>query len=141
MSALRIFLAGLVAFLVGDFVWLGVLMRGFYREALAPIALTDATGALAPIWGAALLVYLLLVAGVQVFALPRGGGRLLPTAGWGAVFGVVTFGVYDLTNLATLRGFPPRLVVVDLLWGACVCAGVAVTMRLAEGQRPAVRTT
>ena len=46
---------------------------------------------------------------------------------WGAGLGLVVYGVYDLTNLATLRGWSPALAIVDILWGASACALAAWT--------------
>ena len=43
----------------------------------------------------------------------------------GALFGLVTYAAYDLTNLATLEGFPIRMVVVDMIWGMALCAGTS----------------
>ena len=44
--------------------------------------------------------------------------------GVGAFFGLVAYGTYDLTNLATLRNWPLPMVIVDLVWGA-VLSGVS----------------
>jgi len=56
---------------------------------------------------------------------------VLPAArsdGWvaavllGGLLGLVAFATYDLTNLATLRGWPLLVVIVDLSWGTFVTA-------------------
>ena len=44
---------------------------------------------------------------------------------YGALFGLVTYATYDLTNLATLRGWPVLVTVVDLVWGAVLAASVS----------------
>src|SRR5579872_4186752 len=103
MVVLRVWAAGLVAAVVLDGLWLGVVMKGFYRDGLAPVARLAPDGSLAPIWSAALPVYLLLVAGNALFVLPRAGSASWTTAAlWGGLFGLIVYGVYDLTNLATL---------------------------------------
>jgi uncharacterized membrane protein len=118
----RAFVASLVSILLLDFVWLGWLMRGFYRDQLAPFARMQG-GALAPIWPVAILVYLLLAAGVAVFVVPKATDvPLWWTLARGALFGVVVYGVYDLTNYSTLAGWPLAMTVVDLGWGAVVGA-------------------
>ena len=53
---LRQFAVALVVLLVLDTVWLGVVMKDFYRRALAPVA-RMADGQLDPIWPVAALVY------------------------------------------------------------------------------------
>jgi uncharacterized membrane protein len=122
--------AGLLTSVVLDGLWLGVVMKSFYREGLAPVARLAADGSLAPLWAAALPVYVLLVAGNAVFVLPRAGASRWPVvAGWGALFGFLTYGVYDLTNLSTLRAYPLSLAVVDMAWGAVATAIVSLVMR------------
>lgn len=81
-----------------------------------------------PRWGAAAVFYALFVAGVIVFVtLPAIERDSVPRAlGYGALFGLVTYATYDLTNLAVLRGFPVHGAIVDLAWGATISAAVAV---------------
>ena len=61
---------GAVAFMVLDGVWLGLLMKNFYRGQLAPIVRL-ADGGIAPNWPAAFVVYVLLGAGIALFVIPR----------------------------------------------------------------------
>lgn len=114
------FVAALVAFLVLDGLWLGVVMGGFYRTQMSPIARMDATG-FAPIWPVAALVYVLLAVGIAGLVAPR-ASTVLAGLGWGACFGLVVYGVYDLTNLATLRDWTVTLTIVDIAWGTSACA-------------------
>lgn len=45
----------------------------------------------------------------------------------------VNWAAYDLTNLATLEGFPLTVALVDLCWGTVLCATVsAITYTLAQ---------
>lgn len=50
-----------------------------------------------------------------------------------AVFGLITYATYDLTNLAVLRGVPTLVAVVDLAWGATISAAVATIGYWAAG--------
>lgn len=43
----------------------------------------------------------------------------------GALFGLVTYATYDLTNLATLRDWPVLVTVVDLIWGTVLTAATS----------------
>jgi uncharacterized membrane protein len=123
-----------VTSVVLDGLWLGVVMKTFYRDGLAPVARLAPDGSLAPVWAAALPVYFLLVAGNAVFVLPRAGTSGWPVvAAWGALFGFLTYGVYDLTNLSTLRAYPLSLAIVDMAWGAVATAIVSVVMRAVLG--------
>jgi uncharacterized membrane protein len=128
---MKVFFAGLAAFVVMDAIWLGVLMTEFYQRQLSAIARTAPDGSLAPLWSAAIPVYLLVVLGVMWFVHPKSEqGGVGKAAMWGAAFGVVSFGIYDLTSLALLSGFSTTMAAVDIMWGGLVCATVAVAMRL-----------
>lgn len=111
----------LFVFLVLDFAWLGWIARGFYRSQLGPLMASTVN------WAAALAFYCLFVAGVVVFVVAPALERdsLVRAVLLGALFGLVTYATYDLTNLATLRGFPAVMVPVDMAWGAVLTAVVA----------------
>ncbi len=119
---------GAVAFMVLDGVWLGLLMKGFYRAQLAPIVRL-ADGGIAPNWPAAFVVYALLGLGIALFVIPRAETVSL-AAGYGALFGLVVYGVYDFTNYSTLRQWPFVLTLVDLAWGAAASAACAAIVRV-----------
>ena len=120
--------AGAVAFMVLDGIWLGLLMKTFYREQLAPIVRL-ADGGIAPNWPAAFIVYVMLGTGVALFVIPRAAG-LSSAAAYGALFGLVVYGVYDFTNYSTLRQWPLALALVDLSWGAAATAACAAIVWL-----------
>jgi len=44
---------------------------------------------------------------------------------WGALFGFFTHATYDLTNLALLKDWPLKVVIVDIVWGVVLCSVVA----------------
>ena len=92
---------GAVAFMVLDGIWLGVRMKNFYREQLAPIVRL-ADGRIAPSWPAAFVVYVLLGAGIAPFVIPL-ASTVSSAAAFRALFGLVVYGVYDFTNYSTLR--------------------------------------
>ncbi|HSM18126.1 MAG TPA: DUF2177 family protein [Gemmatimonadales bacterium] len=117
----KLYFATLVVFLAIDMVWLGVLAKGFYQRHLGDLLRPDVR------WGAALLFYLIFVGGVLLFAvlpaLERASFRYAVLLG--GLFGMIAYATYDLTNLATLRGFPPIVAVVDMVWGFVLTAVVA----------------
>ena len=119
---------GAVAFMVLDGVWLGLLMKTFYRDQLAPIVRL-ANGGIAPNWPAALVVYALLGTGIALFVIPRAPTVPLAAA-YGAVFGLVVYGVYDFTNYSTLRQWPLVLAFADVAWGVVASATCAAVVRI-----------
>ncbi len=129
MRALIAYVTTAVAFVAMDFVWLTA-TNGLYRREIGPLLLAQ------PRLGAAILFYLLYLVGVvALVVLPALTARRWSAAtAKGALFGVVAYGTYDLTNLATLKGFSATLTVIDLGWGLMVTSiaatvGYVVTRR------------
>ena len=114
---------GTLAFVMADGLWLGLLMTSFYRQQMAPIGRLTPDG-FEPNWPAALMVYVLLGAGLAVFVVPR-AMDLGSAVSYGAIFGLVVYGVYDFTNLATLRHWSLLLTLVDVAWGTAATAACA----------------
>ena len=117
---LRLLVAGGVMGLL-DFVWLGFIAKKLYYGEMGKILLEK------PNMIPAMLFYIVYVVGVVVFVItPALEKQSLGHAlGYGALFGFVAYATYDLTNLATLKDFSTKVVVVDLLWGAFLTAVVA----------------
>ena len=83
---------------------------------------------LKPKWVSVLFCYALLISAVTYF-----GTRL--TVGQMALLGATVYGVYELTNHATLDKWPIWMVVVDTLWGAALfAAGGAVVKALSSNK-------
>ena len=109
-------------FFVIDILWLGVVAKGFYRRKLAFILSSQVN------WPAAIIFYLIYIVGILFFAVrpamkSDSGSQ---AAFLGALFGFFTYATYDLTNLATIKNWPMAIVVVDILWGVCLCTLVAL---------------
>lgn len=111
---LKSFIITLIVFLGIDFVWLGIVARNFYKKELASFSTTLSLPA-------AFLTYVLIAAGIVLFVLPKASGDIIKALLWGAVFGLIAYGIYDFTNLATLKGWSIKMLVVDTLWGVFVC--------------------
>jgi uncharacterized membrane protein len=131
------FIAALGVILLCDGVWLGLVARDLYAREMA--GLMTAEVRLLP----AALFYFGYPAGLVLLTLPGAGMRitgLLPAAARGALVGLMSYGTYDLTNLAVVRGWSPMLTVVDLVWGVCISA-LAATAAAAVARRgqPALR--
>lgn len=116
-----LYLATVPVFFLIDLVWLGVVARDFYRSQIGSL-MADPI-----VWWAAILFYLLFIAGIIFFVvLPAlDAGSWTKALVLGAAFGFFAYMTYDLTNLATLRGWPITLVVVDIAWGTVLAASVA----------------
>jgi len=123
----KLYVTLLAAFLVVDAIWLGLVARGLYRDQLGHLLAPEVN------WLAAGVFYLLFIAGIQLFVVEPGIQR--GASGWtlrrAALFGLVTYATYDLTNLATLRDWPLLVTIVDLAWGAVLCTIVSLAGFLA----------
>ena len=118
---MKLYVLTVPVFFAIDIVWLGVIARGFYRRQLGFILSPDVN------WVAAVTFYLIYIAGIIFFAVrpSLASGRLSEAALLGGLFGFFTYATYDLTNMATIKDWPLKIVVVDILWGTCLCALVA----------------
>jgi len=127
------YVAVLVTLCAGDGVWLSTMLQT-YRRALGD--LLAATPAFVP----AALFYLLYAAGVVTLVVLPGvtERRRGVVAARGALFGLVAYGTYDLTNQATLRDWPAWLTVLDMAWGT-VLTTVAASLAHAIARRLAGR--
>jgi uncharacterized membrane protein len=114
---IKLYLLTLIAFFAIDMVWLGLIARGFYQKHLGFLLRSS------PNWTAAIIFYLLFVLGIVVFVIAPGlqAGSVKKVLLLGALFGIVTYATYDLTNLATIKNWPWIVSVVDIAWG-CVLA-------------------
>lgn len=117
---LKLYFIALISFLAIDSLWLGLVAPKFYRSQIGHLM------AEAPNLFPAGIFYLLFIFGLIVFVIEPAvqnsslGNAILR----GALFGLVTYATYDLTNQATLAGWPILVTVVDMLWGVCLSAAV-----------------
>jgi uncharacterized membrane protein len=124
----KLYVSILVVVLAMDAIWLGVLMAEFYKGELGSLARRSGD-ALNPVWWAVVAVYMMLPLGIIWFVLPRvsDASPVMSAAMWGIAFGVITYGIYDLTNYATLDKWSLRYVVVDIAWGGTICGIATIT--------------
>lgn len=128
LDILKPFATGLVTLLALDLAWIGLIANAFYKRELAGIARMDGD-AFAIRLGPALVLYPLMIIGIQLFVLPRvGANGVLGATMWGGLFGLVGYGIYDLTNYATLSQYSLRMTVVDMCWGSVLMAATAAAM-------------
>ena len=118
----KLFLIALPVFFAIDMVWLVVVAKNFYQEQIGFLMKPDIN------WLAAIIFYLLFITGLIIFVITPA----MVKQSWvhalllGALFGLVTYATYDLTNLATVKDWPLLVTVVDLVWGSVLAASVSV---------------
>jgi uncharacterized membrane protein len=101
-----------------DFIWLGIFAASLYRKELGGF-LRLSGDAMQPIIWAALVVYLAIPLGIVLFALPRVSPDNLIGSSlfWGALYGIIAYTIYDMTNYSLLRDWPLRVSLIDICWG------------------------
>lgn len=115
-------------FLVVDFIWLSTMVARLYRPALGPLLLDQ------PNMAAAAVFYLMYPIGLAVFAVVPGiqMQSVAQAAMRGALFGLLAYATYNLTNLATLKQWSAQVSMIDSLWGAfasgLACAGASALL-------------
>jgi uncharacterized membrane protein len=124
------YLTTLVVMLVIDLLWLGVIAKPLYQQGLGHLM------AERPNWAAGAVFYVVFAMGLMVFAvLPH-----VTEVGWqkaalsGALLGAVAYATYDLSNLATLRGWPLGLSLLDMVWGSALSATSAAAGKIVLDQ-------
>jgi uncharacterized membrane protein len=118
---IKLFLIALPVFFVIDMAWLVLVAKKFYQDQIGFLMKPDIN------WIAAIIFYLLFITGLVIYVI-------LPAVekhSWvhailfGALFGLITYATYDLTNLATLKDWPILVTVVDLIWGTVLAASIS----------------
>ncbi len=119
---IKLFFIALPVFFVIDMVWLVLVAKKFYNEQIGFLMKPDIN------WYAAITFYLLFIVGMLVFVIIPAIEKhsWVQAILYGALFGLITYATYDLTNLATLKDWPLVVTIVDLVWGMVLSASVSV---------------
>ena len=107
-----------IIFLIIDIIWLSIAVKSFYRPNIGHLLLDT------PVMWAAALFYLIYVFGLSVVVIEPSINsndtfKLIIKA---FVFGLVAYGTYNLTNMATIKGWSYKVVFVDMFWGGFLTA-------------------
>lgn len=118
---LKLYLLTIPVFFAIDLLWLGVVARDLYQKNLAHLLSPEVN------WPAAFAFYFIYIAGIILFAVKPALAEqsLCKALLWGALFGFFTYATYDLTNLATLKAWPIKIVFIDIAWGTLLGTLVA----------------
>jgi uncharacterized membrane protein len=120
MEFLKTYLISLIVLFPIDVVWL-TLTKKIYDNWLSPFDRTLNIPA-------AVLVYLFIPFGLVYLVISKHLGEMpnLKIILEAFVYGVCSYSVYDLTNLATLKNWSIPMVVTDIIWGGVLCSLVTI---------------
>lgn len=122
----KLFFIALAVFFAIDMIWLVAVAKKFYQKQIGFLMRPEVN------WIAAIIFYLLFITGLVIFVI----SPAVVKHSWshaliyGALFGLITYATYDLTNLATLKDWPLLVTIVDLVWGMVVSASVSIVTYL-----------
>ena len=119
---LKLYLIALPVFLIIDMIWLGLVAKNFYSRQIGFLMKADVN------WLAAIIFYLLFIVGLVLFVISPATEKQswVHALLFGALFGLISYATYDLTNLATIKNWPLLVTIVDLIWGAVLAASVSI---------------
>ncbi len=122
MKYIYLYILTFVVFLAIDFIWLNFIAKNLYATRIGHLLAEKPN--LVP----ALIFYLIFVVGVIIFAIIPGyeTKNIFKTILLGALFGLLTYSTYDLTNLATLKNWPISVTIIDLIWGTSISTVTSV---------------
>lgn len=113
MALIKMYLISLIVFFAIDIFWLGFFAKKFYRAQIGHLMAVKTN------WPAAVIFYSIFIGGLVLFAV----NPALEQDSWlhalkmGAFFGFMCYATYDMTNLATLKDWPLKITIIDIIWG------------------------
>lgn len=122
MNFIKMYVIAFIVFIIIDALWLSLIANSFYKKHLGFIMATK------PNYTAAIIFYLVFIVGVVYFVVMPGveSGSIGKVILSGALFGLIGYATYDLTNLATLKDWPIIVTIVDLIWGTTLSTVIGV---------------
>lgn len=122
MKYIYLYLLTFAVFLIIDAIWLGIIAKNMYSEKIGHLMAENANLIAAGVF------YLIFVGTLLVFVVIPGyeAQSLTKTVILGALFGMITYATYDLTNLATLKDWPLSVTIIDIVWGASLATITSV---------------
>ena len=102
-----------MCFFIVDLIWLGLVAKKLYQDQIGDLLKPNVN------WVAAMIFYFMFIAGIVLFVIMPAVDKnsLSHVMLMGALFGLITYATYDLTNLATMKNWPLSITLIDLSWG------------------------
>lgn len=113
MAFIKQYAVAFIIFFIVDIAWLGFIGKKLYRDNLGFI-MAEKTN-----WPAAIIFYCVFIVGLVFFAISPALEKdsLIYALKMGALFGFATYFTYDMTNLSTLKDWPLKITIIDIIWG------------------------
>lgn len=119
LNFLIYFVIAFIVFIIIDIIWLGLVAKKLYAKHLGYIMAEKVN------FLSAIIFYVVFIIGLVYFAVMNVSVWWMALLN-GALLGFIAYATYDLTNLATLKGWPLKITIIDLVWGTSLGAVVSV---------------
>ena len=127
VKTLKLLLLSYIVLLVLDIFWLGYLMRRFYIKNFALFTRTEK--GIRFHRGGIFVSWIVLLFGQYFFVMPTiAQSNVWITVGYGAIYGFITYGMYNFTNYATIDGYLLSMTLLDLVWGVFLNSTIAAVL-------------
>jgi len=122
MEFIKYYITATVIFVAIDAIWLSIVAKNFYKNNIGHLM------AKKPNFVPAVIFYALYIVGIVYFAVSPGIDKNSATyaLGAGALLGLLMYSTYDLTNNATLKNWPAKVTIIDMIWGTIITATVSL---------------
>lgn len=122
MNYVKMYFIALIIFVLIDGIWLLFISKNLYQKELGYLLSSN------PNFIAAVIFYLLFLIGLIHFVVNPGikEDDIIKIIISGALFGLITYATYDLTNLATIKNWPLKITIIDLIWGTTLSSVVSI---------------
>ena len=126
MKTIFLFLIGIASYIILDFLWIGLITRNFYKKQFKGFGRIE-RGKWKLLFIPALFTWILLTIGILIF-VKQLSTNFLEALFYGGLMGFIIYGVYDLTNLSTIKEWSLELTAIDILWGTIASSLVSLVL-------------
>ncbi len=113
-----------IVIIILDYIWLGILTKKFIIDQFGSL-ISVKDGSIQTNVPVGLLAWLAIAAGAYIFAVAP-AASVGKAALMGAVFGFISYAIFDLTNLTFITNYPVKFVFVDIAWGTFLCSAISL---------------
>lgn len=124
MMIITLLLVSIVLYMIMDYLWIGVIMKGFYTTSLSQLGRLE-NGSFKPRIFSMILVYISLGFLTVFYLIPRITGFNKESLIFAFLFGFVLYAFYEYTNYAIIKDWPKKIILLDCVWGGILVALVS----------------
>jgi uncharacterized membrane protein len=107
-----------------DYLWLGVITKDFIKAQWKSLVKVK-YGKIQVKLGIGLITWFIIATGAFIFVV-NPSKTIQEVIMFGAIFGFISYAIYDLTNLTFIHNYPVKFVFVDIAWGTFLCSAISL---------------